>query len=144
MGQSFFIGGGTTLSVGATGSGLSFQWQFNGANIIGANGPTLALSNLAATNAGAYRVLVSSTAGITIASQDANLLFYGDLKFISSTVLAGPVGQQFRVDYADVVIVGTTNWLVLTNITLPYSPFLVIDPASSGKTQRYYRAVPVP
>lgn len=144
MGQSFFLGGGTTLSVGATGSGLSFQWQFNGANIIGANGPTLALSNLAATNAGAYRVLVSSTAGITIASQDANLLFYGDLKFISSTVLAGPVGQQFRVDYADVVIVGTTNWLVLTNITLPYSPFLVIDPASSGKSQRYYRAVPVP
>ena len=54
------------------------------------------------------------------------------------------MGQQFRVDYADVVAVGTTNWLVLTNITLPSSPYLVIDPASPGKTQRYYRAVPLP
>jgi hypothetical protein len=65
-------------------------------------------------------------------------------QFIAATVLAGSIGQQYRVDYADVVTVGTTNWLVLTNITLPSSPYLVIDPSSAGRTQRYYRAVPVP
>ena len=48
------------------------------------------------------------------------------------------------MDYADVVTVGNTNWQVLTNIALPYSPFLVIDPNSAGLTKRYYRAVPVP
>jgi hypothetical protein len=36
---------------------------------------------------------------------------------------------------------GITNWLVLTNITLPYSPYLVIDPNSPGQTMRFYRAV---
>ena len=42
------------------------------------------------------------------------------------------------------VSVDTTNWQVLTNITLPSSPYLVIDPNSPGRTQRYYRAVPLP
>ncbi len=146
MGQSFSLGGGVALSVGATGggAGLFYQWQHGGTNLIGATSPTLTLTNLAATNAGTYRVIVSNTAGVTVTSQDANLLFYGDLKFIASTVLAGPVGQQFRVDYADVVTIGTTNWLVLTNITLPSSPYLVIDPNSAGRAQRYYRAVPLP
>lgn len=143
VGQSFALAGGVTLSVGALGAGLSYQWQFNGVNIPGATSPTLSVTNLAATNAGAYRVVVNSTAGGTATSQDANLLLYGDLKFYAGTILAGPVGQQFRVDYADVVNAGTTNWLMLTNVTLPSSPYLVIDPNSPGQTKRFYRAVPV-
>lgn len=40
---------------------------------------------------------------------------------------------------------GVTNaWQVLTNLTLPYSPYLVIDPGSPGHNERFYRAVPVP
>ena len=142
--QSFPLGGGVSLSVVASGTGLSYQWQLNGTNIPGATSPTLNLVNLTAAKAGAYRVVVSSSAGGSTTSQNANLLFHGDMKFYGGTTLGGPVGQQFRVDYADVVTVGTTNWLVLTNITLPSSPYLVIDPNSPGRTQRYYRAVPVP
>ncbi len=144
QGQSFGLGNSLMLSVTAGGSApLSYQWQFNGTNIPGANSVTLSLANLSATNAGAYRVLVANVAGTTT-STAADVYFYGDLKFIAATVLAGSIGQQYRVDYADVVNIGTTNWLVLTNVALPYSPFLVIDPASSGKSQRYYRAVPLP
>ena len=88
--------------------------------------------------------MVSSTAGGTTTSQAAKLLFFGDLKFPAVIVLAGPVGQQFRVDYTDVVTATTTNWLTLTNLTLPYSPYLVIDLASPGRTNRFYRAVPLP
>ena len=143
-GQSFTLGSAVTLGVSAGGTGpLSYQWQFNGMNIAGATTATLGLSNLSATNAGAYRVVITNAVG-TITSIPVDLHFFGDLKFIAATVLAGSIGQQYRVDYADVVTIGTTNWLVLTNITLPSSPFLVIDPASSGKTQRYYRAVPLP
>jgi hypothetical protein len=141
--QSFNLGGATTLSVTANGTGLNYQWQFNGVNLTGANSATLSLVNLTATNAGAYRVLISNAGG-TVTSQPASLLFFGDLKFVASTVLAGPIGQEFRVDYADVVTVGVTNWLTLTNVILPSSPFLVVDPTSSGRTQRYYRAVPLP
>lgn len=143
-GQSFASGGSLTLNVVASGTGLSYQWQFNGTNIPGATNPALSLSNLGAANAGAYRVVISSSAGGSTTSQNANLLFFGDLKFYGGATLAGPVGQQFQVDYADVVNVGTTNWLVLTNRTLPFSPFLVIDPDSPGRTKRFYRALPLP
>ena len=142
-GESFNLGSGYTLSVSAGGSApLAYQWQFNGTNITGATGATLALSNLAITNAGAYRVVITNSAG-SVTSSVANLLFFGDLKLLASTVLAGPIGQQFRVDYAD-VITPATNWLVLTNITLPYSPYVVVDYTSAGKPKRFYRAVPVP
>ena len=143
MAQTFTLGGDVTLSVGTVGTALSYQWQFNGANIPGATNSTLNLANLSLTNAGAYRVMVSNTAGGTATSQDTilQLLFFGDLKFYAGITLAGTVGQQFRVDYADGLNNGTTNWLVLTNITLPYSPYLVIDPNSPGQTMRFYRAV---
>ena len=144
LGQSFTLGSAVALSVSAGGTGpLFYQWQFNGVNIGGATTATLALSNLSPTNAGAYRVVITNAVG-TITSLPVDVYFYGDLKLIAATVLAGSIGQQYRVDYADVVTVGTTNWQVLTNLALPYSPFLVIDPASSGKTKRFYRAVPLP
>lgn len=146
LSQTFVSGGAVTLSVGTVGPGLSYQWQFNGANIVGATSSTLPLSNLTQANAGAYRVIVSNTAGGTVTSQTATLLrlVFGDVKFYAGTTLVGTVGAQYRVDYADVVAPGTTNWLVLTNLTLPSSPYLVIDPASPGKMNRFYRVVPVP
>lgn len=144
VGQSFTLGGGLTLAVNAGGTGpLFYQWQFNGTNLAGATDSTLTLANLAATNAGAYRVVITNAVG-TVTSVPVDLYFFGDLRFIAATVLAGSVGQQYRVDYADVVNVGTTNWQVLTNITLPSSPYLVIDPNSPGHPQRYYRATPLP
>ena len=69
---------------------------------------------------------------------------FGSLNLYAGTTLTGPIGQQFRVDYADVLTAGVTNWFVLTNITLPSSPYLVIDPSSAGQTKRFYRAVPLP
>ena len=51
---------------------------------------------------------------------------------------------KLRVDYADVVNAGTTNWLMLATLTLPSSPYLVIDQYSPGQVKRFYRAVPLP
>jgi hypothetical protein len=145
LGQTFALGGGVTLSVSAVGSGLSYRWQRNGADIPGANSATLNLSNLSLANAGIYRVVVSSAGGGTVTSQATLLsfLYFGDVKFYTGITLAGTVGQQFRVDYADVINPGATNWLVLTNLTLPSSPYVVIDPNSPGRTKRFYRAVPL-
>ena len=85
-GQAFTLGSAVTLSVGASGTGpLLYQWQFNGMNIAGANAAMLALTNLSATNAGAYRVVVSNAVG-TVTSLPVDLYFYGDLKLIAATV----------------------------------------------------------
>src|SRR5207248_666152 len=57
---------------------LSYQWQFNGANLVngnqltGATSPTLSLGYVLPANAGSYSVLVSNAAGI-ISSAPANL-----------------------------------------------------------------------
>lgn len=135
--------GSVILSVTPGGSGTTYQWQLNGASLSGATNASFTVTNVGAASAGRYSVIVSSGTGVAV-SQPANVHFFGEMQMVAATTLAGSVGQQFRVDYSDVVTVGTTNWLTLTNVTLPYSPFLVIDPASSGKTQRYYRAVPLP
>ena len=53
-----------TFSVAATGPGaLYYQWRRNGANIPGANSPTLTLPNLQLQQAGDYTVLVFNSAG---------------------------------------------------------------------------------
>ncbi len=146
LAQSFAPGGAVALSVGAVGTGLAYQWQFNGANIPGATNSTLNLANLSAASAGAYRVVVANTAGGSLASQDAilQLLFFGNLKFYAGLTLEGAIGQQFRIDYANVVNLVATNWQTLTNVTLPSSSLLVIDPSSPGSANRFYRAVPLP
>lgn len=145
VGQTFALGSGVSLSVGAAGIGLSYQWQFEGANLSGETRPTLELADLSPADAGTYRVVVSSTAGGTVTSRDTVLLLlsFGDLKLYAGMILTGTVGQRFRVDYADVVNPGLTDWLVLTNLALPFSPYLVIDPGSPGQAKRFYRAVPL-
>ena len=67
-------GGGTaTFSVGVSGSGpLTYQWQFNGANLWGATSSTLTLENIQASEAGAYAVVVSAPS-VSVTSSNAVL-----------------------------------------------------------------------
>jgi len=44
---------------------INFQWQLNGTNILGATNSTLSLTNVHATNAGSYTVLVNDRLGTT-------------------------------------------------------------------------------
>ena len=62
--QTVAAGADVTFSVEAGGTGpLSYQWQFNGASIPDATGPTLALPAVQSANAGDYTVVVSNTVG---------------------------------------------------------------------------------
>lgn len=55
-----------------TGSALSYQWQFNGANLPGATSSNLTLLNVQAANAGTY-TLVASNATAVVTSSVASL-----------------------------------------------------------------------
>ena len=69
-----------TFNVTATGSGLTYQWQQNGTNLVdnaqvsGANTNTLTISNVNASNAGAYRVIVSGSCPPSVTSNAVTLV----------------------------------------------------------------------
>ncbi|MFH7015436.1 PQQ-dependent sugar dehydrogenase [Flavobacterium sp. FlaQc-47] len=52
-----------TFTVSASGVGLTYQWQFNNVNIPGATAVNYTIPNVTTANAGAYRVIVTNTAG---------------------------------------------------------------------------------
>ena len=72
--QSVLAGANATFTVGVASSPFpwGYQWQFNGANIPGANSNPLILSNVQPANAGAYSVIVTNAFG-PVTSSSANL-----------------------------------------------------------------------
>jgi hypothetical protein len=58
--QTVTEGGTVIFTVGATGTGLSYQWFFNGDPIPGATGGDLTLPSVTRSNVGAYQVRVSN------------------------------------------------------------------------------------
>ncbi len=65
--HSLYEGGTANFAVEAEGSAnLTYQWQFNGADLPGATGRTLAVANVQTANEGGYLVKVTSEAGTTI------------------------------------------------------------------------------
>jgi len=72
------VGGSTTFSQTAIGSGLSYQWQYASncsgsfSNISGATGSTLSIGNVSLSDAGAYHLVVTGTCN-TVTSNCVNL-----------------------------------------------------------------------
>ena len=74
-GQSQVPGLNATFNVGAGGTPpLSYQWQFNEADIPGATGALFTVTNVQTTNLGLYRVIITNGTG-SIVSSNAPLEF---------------------------------------------------------------------
>jgi hypothetical protein len=68
-----FLGQIKTLAVSVTGSlPLTYQWQFNGTNILNATNAALILTNVTVANVGAYAVIVSNPVD-TVSTSNAYL-----------------------------------------------------------------------
>jgi hypothetical protein len=57
-----------TLSVVATGAGLTYQWLSNGVPIVGATGDSLILTNVPLVNSTNFRVVISNASGVVTSS----------------------------------------------------------------------------
>ncbi|MBI3879072.1 MAG: immunoglobulin domain-containing protein [Verrucomicrobia bacterium] len=142
LSQTLSSGGNVTLSAGVSGSApFTYQWLLNATNIAGATNATLTLTNFGAGQAGLYTLFVSNSVG-SVTSAGATLTVF-DIHTYAGLTIAGPVGANYRIDYRN-DLVNTNNWLVLTNITLPSSPYLYIDLESPVIPKRFYRSVLLP
>ena len=72
------VGGSASFTMGASGTGLTYQWSFNGTGLTDGNGisgsttATLMLANVQAANAGTYAATVTSS-GVNTTSSPATL-----------------------------------------------------------------------
>ncbi|MFO7370358.1 MAG: gliding motility-associated C-terminal domain-containing protein [Bacteroidales bacterium] len=64
-------GGNATFTVSATGGDLNYQWRKDGVNIPGATAASYTINGIAATDAGAFSVVISNSCGTTTSADAA-------------------------------------------------------------------------
>jgi uncharacterized repeat protein (TIGR03803 family) len=144
--QRVMIGSSVSFNVSVSGTPpFSYQWRFNGTNLLNATNAAYAIQAVAATNTGNYGVVVTNSAG-SVTSSNAFLTV-----IIPPTLalqlwagypllnLNGMLSSNFVVQYS--TNLAATNWMNLLSLSnLPASPYLFLDPAGDGEPARFYRA----
>jgi hypothetical protein len=102
MNQVVAIGASAALSVLATGAPpMSYQWRFNGGEIIGATNSVFRIPIVQPTNSGSYSVLVSNDVGSTnsqAASLDARyVLVFGDNQLLAGSQASFPLSVSISL-----------------------------------------------
>jgi hypothetical protein len=133
-----------TVTAGGT-EPFSYQWQWNGVPIAGATESSLVLTNLQATNAGIYSVVVtdahssitSSNAYLTVNPAGVSLALYAGI------TIDGVVGLTYGIQYTT-NLSDTNSWQGIANITLSVPTELWFDVQPANRAKRFYRVVPGP
>ncbi|MGZ4963234.1 MAG: immunoglobulin domain-containing protein, partial [Limisphaerales bacterium] len=112
-------------------SGLSYQWQFNGADLPGATNGTFVITNVQFANAGTYDMVVSNAAGTatssnamlvvgvspTISGQPQSQSLPMNSTLVLSATASGtdPLSYQWRFNGTPIAA-ATTSTLTITNV----------------------------
>ena len=91
--RSALAGEDVSLSVNATGTGLTYQWRKDGTAIAGATEATLAFRPVQTTDSGSYTVVVTNTAG-SVTSQAATLTVTP--RITAPAIATAPLAQSIR------------------------------------------------
>jgi len=140
--QSVFVGGSVQFHAAAAGiPAPSYTWRFNGQVIGGQTGPTLALANVTAANAGQYQVTASSSSGSASAIATLTVRAKPDLRITevmpSPAASPGvPTGDWWELTSFESQPVNLTGWRFNDSgggLTDPFSinSALTIAPAES-------------
>ena len=145
-------GGTTNFTVLAGSAPLNYQWYFNtNTSLLNATNTSLSLTNIRASQAGTYSVVITNSTGAITSSPALLTVTQPSPPAIGSP---GVVGGQFQFTFKPVV--GLTNsvltnssitggsWAVLTNVAPPATtnPVTVFD--TIGGTNRFYRVQIIP
>ena len=149
QGQIVSPGSTVTFTVEAAGDEpLTYRWRRSGTTLSGRTNATLVVTNVATRDTGYYDVVVSNPYGSKL-SDYAPLTFFSltrvpegmalDLEGFRGYLGGPPAVYELRC----LTDVAATTWTVLTNFTLPTSPYRWVDTGPTN-AQRYYRAVLLP
>ena len=106
--QTLCSGSTATLSIVATGTGLTYQWQKNGTDISGATLASLTLNNISTTDAGNYLVIVTGINPCSPINSSATVLTVNEAVVITNQ----PVSQALcSGDQATFSIIATGTGL---------------------------------
>ena len=140
-------GENVTFVASATGSTpLSYQWLFNGTNIVGATSSVLTRNNVQTNDAGVYSVIASNVGG-TLQSTTASLTVNppSSAKFESVNVLpnghlqltfSGQPGTPYWIDKSTNLF----NWVPFTNVVSPSGIIQFTDETVTDSAHTFYRA----
>jgi hypothetical protein len=140
--QTVSPGSHVVLRVEVIGGGpYSYQWQLNGANLVGATGAALVLNCVRPEDCGTYRVITRNSMGETV-SREAMISVFG-IGVVPYVEICGAIGQTYRIEYTTDVS-ATQGWSPLNTIVLPGNPYRYVDTAAIGQPRRFYRALLAP
>src|ERR1035437_739818 len=146
MSQVGYYGKSVTFDVAATGNPPpGYLWQKDGAAISGATRTSLVLTNLQATNAGRYTVVVTNSLG-SITSSNAYLAVNPpgvSLALYSGLTIGGVAGRAYGIQY-NTGLTNSSGWQGMTNLTLDVPTGLWFDVEPATQYQRFFRVVPGP
>jgi len=152
--QTVLAGAPVSFTVGATGSGLSYQWQFNGVNIPDGTSRVLNITEAVRASAGVYTVKVTNGSGTTT-SANAVLIVRGLQQLLAPQVLpGGGLRLVFGDQHGDLISAPNAgryevqvsadlqDWAALNlPLTLTNGRLQVEDPDAQNHPQRFYRVV---
>jgi len=140
--QSVATGGTATLSVGATGAGLSYQWRLAGTNLAGKIASSLVINPVTTNSAGSYVVVVSNSVGsVTSAPAVLTVVVPAQLPAILSQPASQSVAQgqsaTFAVTASSSLTLGYQWRLNGVNLTGKNSTNLIVNPVSTNNAGNY-------
>jgi alpha-tubulin suppressor-like RCC1 family protein len=149
--QSIYAGANDTLSVAPIGAGpLSFQWLFDGTNIVGATNSILNLVQLPLTGSGSYQCVVSNALGsVTSAPVTLSVLRTIPQFLVSSSSLQlTSTGLNLTLGnlsgHGPAIVYASTNlsdWQPILTNPATVGSLQIVDPSATNSPVQFYRAV---
>ena len=118
---------------------ITYQWRFNGTNIVGATNSTLVLTNLTLSAAGEYDAIITNPAGSVTTDKAVLSVYFADVLRYAGVTLRGSVGDKFHLEYKN-ALENPETWYSVTNVTLTGPVSIWIDYDSVTHSNRFYRA----